>query len=197
MASRKEILHAVAIFNPRTVSSENLIEKEDYQLDERVFGRFKFSSMILGLFIGFFIQFSTLGANFLVITIWGEAVITKSKRDIVIFSLLWSFFTSAMAIVILGFLRNVVSISFHAIRRQSEDLLDDMILHMECRFVIGALVGVCLAWTMTDILLGMKAQILYSLITLVVALFWCRVMMWCFASKKPEKKSLEEPLLIV
>ena len=195
MSPRKEVFQAV-VYDPSSDTTEPFIQ-HDHHLNERVFGRFKVASMILGLFIGFFIQFSTLGANFLVITIWGEDVITKSKRDIVMFSLLWSFFTSAMAIVILGFLRNLVTISYNAIRRESEDLLEDMILHMECRFVVGALIGVCLAWTMTDILLGMKAQILYSLITLVVALFWCRVMMWCFASEKSEKKSIEEPLLIV
>jgi hypothetical protein len=93
-------------------------------LDDRVFGKFKLSSLILGLLIGFFIQFSTLGANFLVITIWGEDVITKSKTDIVMFSLLWSFFTSAMAIIILSFLRNLVTITFNAISSQSQDLLE-------------------------------------------------------------------------
>jgi hypothetical protein len=93
-------------------------------LDDKVFGKFKLSSLILGLLIGFFIQFSTLGANFLVITIWGEDVISKSKTDIVMFSLLWSFFTSAMAIIILSFLRNLVTITFNAISSQSQDLLE-------------------------------------------------------------------------
>lgn len=184
-------------------------EDTDNRLDAAAFGRFKFSALLLGLLVGFFIQFSTLGANFLVITIWGEDVVTKSKTDIVIFSLLWSFFTSAMAIVILGFLRNLVTITYTAavsggsrsrVRQSDSDLLEDMILHMECRFVVGALVGVCLAWTMTDILLGMKAQIVYSLVTLGVALFWCKIMMLCFSSpknKQSSSSSLEQPLLIV
>jgi len=166
-------------------------------LDGPVFGKFKLSSLILGLLVGFFIQFSTLGANFLVITIWGDDVISKSKRDIVVFSLLWSFFTSAMAIVILGFLRTLVGITFSVFgrngkkqrpsqNRKDDDLLEDMVLHMECRFVVGALVGVCMAWTITDLLLGMKAQILYSVITLCVALCWCRIMMSCFTASEVE-----------
>jgi hypothetical protein len=171
---------------------------EDATLEEKAFGSFKFSSLLLGLFVGFFIQFSTLGANFLVITIWGEDVVTKSKTDIVVFSLIWSFFTSAMAIVILGFLRNLVTITYTAVAGRSEDLLEDMILHMECRFVVGALVGVCMAWTMTDILLGMRAQICYSILTLIVALFWCKVMMMCFSTtKQTTRRSDPQYMMIV
>jgi hypothetical protein len=190
-----------------------------------LFGKFKLSALMLGLLVGFFIQFSTLGANFLVITLWGEDVISKSKSDIVVFSLLWSFFTSAMAIVILSFLRTLVTITYNAVSAQSEDLLEvssnrsptvadgvqakansltrivsdlqEMVLHMECRFVVGALVGVCLAWTMTDIVLGMRAQILYSLLTLLVALFWCRVMMHCFSSKASKDISASDEIITV
>lgn len=169
-----------------------LSTEETPQLDDPIFGKFKLSSLVLGLLVGFFIQFSTLGANFLVITIWGEDVISKSKRDIVIFSLLWSFFTSAMAIIILGFLRTLVGITFAVFRQQhDEELLEDMVLHMECRFVVGALVGVCMAWTVTDLLLGMKAQILYSVITLCVALCWCRIMMVCFTVTENKKHDNE------
>ena len=62
--------------------------------------------------------------------------------------------------------------------------------------VVGALVGVCLAWTMTDLLLGMKAQIMYSLVTLGVALFWCQIMIKCFVSSE-RKTERSEPLMIV
>jgi hypothetical protein len=187
--------------NEPLIAAGDAEEDEDYRLEEKSFSRFKFSSTLLGLLVGFFIQFSTLGANFLVITIWGEDVVTKSKADIVIFSLLWSFFTSAMAIVILSFLRNLVTITYSAIGGRSKDLLEEMVLHMECRFVVGALVGVCLAWTMTDILLGMRAQIVYSLFTLVVALFWCKVMMMCFATDGRQSSShrskAEQTLMLV
>jgi hypothetical protein len=174
--------------NEPLIAAGDAEEDEDHTLEEKAFSRFKFSALLLGLLVGFFIQFSTLGANFLVITLWGEDVVTKSKTDIVVFSLLWSFFTSAMAIVILGFLRNLVTITYSAVGGRSADLLEEMVLHMECRFVVGALVGVCLAWTMTDVLLGMRAQIVYSLVTLVVALVWCKIMMICFATdSKPTK----------
>jgi hypothetical protein len=186
-------------------SSEPLLEedeKEQHQpvpkLDDTMFRKFKASSLVLGLMVGFFIQFSTLGANFLMITLWGEDVMTKSKHDIVVFSLVWSFFTSAMAIVILGFLRNIIT----TVTTQD---VDELVLHMECRFVVGALIGVCFAWTATDMVLGMRAQIVYSLVTLTVALAWCRVMMWCFTTtttteeeeSKTDKKQIPDVLHIV
>ena len=105
--------------------------------------------------VGFFIQFSTLGANFLVIQIWGEDILNKSRNDIVCFSLLWSFFTSAMAIIILAFLRNIVSIAYLSVFQRSQQLVEEMVLNLECRFVVGALIGVCTAWTITDALMGM------------------------------------------
>lgn len=189
MSPIKNELYVAEPFNMSEESNESpLITKEDSDeelvLHKEQSNSFKRSAIILGLLVGFFIQFSTLGANFLVITIWGDDVVSKSKSDIVTFSLMWSFFTSAMAIVILGFLRNLVTIAFGAVSSpltdKHESLLEDMVLHMECRFVVGALVGVCMAWTMTDIFLGMKAQIIYSVVTLVVALIWCRIMMHCF-----------------
>jgi hypothetical protein len=159
--------------------------KQQEQKVNLEFGKFKRSSLFLGLMVGFFIQFSTLGANYLVISIWGEEVLSSSKQDIVIFSLLWSFFTSTMAIVILAFLRNLVSSTYS---RESPEL-DDMILHMECSFVVGALVGVCVAWAATDVILGMSAQIVYSLVTLVIALAWCRIMMYFFTKANDEEEN--------
>jgi hypothetical protein len=158
------------------------------------FGRFKRSSLLLGLLVGFFIQFSTLGANYLVISIFGDDVLTSSRSDILLFSFVWSFFTSALAILLLSFLRNIVTSSY-ATGDHEEDEIDDMVLHMECRFVVGALVGVCMAWSATDIVLGMSGQIVYSLGTLAVALAWCKVMMWCFSPR--EIHDDEETVMIV
>jgi hypothetical protein len=66
---------------------------------------------------------------------------------------------------------------------------------MECRFVVGALVGVCMAWAATDVVLGMSGQIVYSLGTLAVALAWCKFMMWCFAPREIDDN--EEVIMIV
>ena len=61
-----------------------------------LFGAFKNHSLIIGLLVGFFVQFSTLGANFLVIALWENDLMSRSKTEIVILSLVWSAFTSFM-----------------------------------------------------------------------------------------------------
>jgi hypothetical protein len=148
--------------------------------------------LCLGLLVGFFIQASTLGANYLVVTVSGEDVMTTSKKDIVLFSLLWSLFTSGLAIVILAFLRNLVRVTYETDNEEQNDQLDDMILHMECRFVVGALIGVCTAWALTDLILGLSVQIVYSFLTLGVALAWCKLMMWCFTYPEEEEEDYEQ-----
>jgi hypothetical protein len=160
------------------------------RLDDMLFARFKLSALLMGVLVGFFIQFSTLGANFLVINIWGEDILNKSRNDIVCFSLIWSFFTSAMAILVLAFLRNIVSIAYLSVLKKSQEMVEEMVLHLECRFVVGALIGVCTAWTITDALMGMQAQIVYSMVTLGVALLWCRIMMSCVGNSR--RVSFEE-----
>ena len=184
-------------------SNEPLLEKSSKQQQQTpliapaAFQQFKNSSLYLGLLVGFFIQASTLGANYLVISVSGEDAMTTSKHNIVLFSLFWSLFTSSLAIIILAFLRNLVRATYETDEDNNEDdsrndQLDDMILHMECRFVVGALVGVCMAWALTDMILGLSVQIVYSFVTLFVALGWCRLMMWCFGSELEDDEEDEE-----
>jgi hypothetical protein len=139
------------------------------------FSRFKACSLVLGIVVGFFIQFSTLGANYLALTFMGDAILSVTQRDLIVFSLIWSLVTSLMAIAVLAFLRNLINTTY-----VGQDI-DDVVLHMECRYVIGALIGVCTAWAATDIALGMTGQVIYSVVTLIVSLLWCRVMMYIFS----------------
>ncbi len=43
----------------------------------------------------------------------------------------------------------------------------DGLVHGMPSYVVGALVGLSLAWTMAAVLLGMRAQTMYSLVTLL------------------------------
>lgn len=172
--------------------AEPLLKRKAALFNVEQNGRFKMSSLCLGLLVGFFIQASTLGANYLVVTISGEDVMTTSKKDIVLFSLLWSLFTSGLAIVILAFLRNLVRATYETDNEEQNDQLDDMILHMECRFVVGALIGVCSAWALTDLILGLSIQIVYSFVTLGAALAWCKLMMWCFSYPEDNDEPIDQ-----
>jgi hypothetical protein len=182
-------------------SNKKLQPKNDDAVDMPLVGAFKTHAMIIGVLVGFFVQFSTLGANFLVIAMWEnnlharsntEIIIPRTKLEIIILSLLWSTFTSFLAIMTLGFLRSVITIVFQATiapqRRgpAADAMLDEVILQLEYRYVVGALVGVCLAWTVTDFILGMSIEILFSFITLIISLLWCKLMMHCFS--KDEKQ---------
>jgi hypothetical protein len=133
------------------------------------FSRFKFSALLLGLLAGFGMQFSIVGAHLLVITLSGEDLATNSKTKLVVFYLLWSFFTAAIAISSLRFLRNFVTITYWTVAGRSKDLLEQMVLH----FCFS--VGICLAWTTTGAILGMRTQTGYTLAILVVALVWCKI----------------------
>jgi hypothetical protein len=159
--------------------------EEDHRLQEKALSRFKFSSLLLGLIVGFFYQFSTLGIKYLVITIWGEDLGTKSMADLFVIILLCSFFYSASVFVILRFLRNLVAITYSASRGRSKDLLEEIVLHMDSGFVVGTLVGISLFWTMAAVLWGTRAHIMpmYSLVSLLVgAFFWRKIMIMYFTT---------------
>ena len=96
-----------------------------------------------------------------------------------------------MAILVLSFLRNLIETTYLG------DDIEDIILNMECRYVVGALIGVCAAWAATDVALGMSGQVIYSVITLIVALTWCRVMMCFFGKSESEPKYNESSVEIM
>jgi hypothetical protein len=149
-------------------------EEEGHRLDEKAFSRFKFSALLLGLLVGFGMQFSIVGAHLLVITLSGEDLATNFKTRVVI-SLLWSFFTAAIAISNLRFLRNFVAITYWTAGGRSKDLL---LLHI--RFSVG----ICLGWTTIGATLGMQTQTGYTLAILVVALVSSKIVVM-YADSKP------------
>jgi hypothetical protein len=186
MSPRNEVFEAIS-FDASSDASEPLIaagdaEERDHRLEDKVVSRFKFLYRLLGLLVGFFCQFSTLLVNFLLITIWGVDIVTKSKTDAFVFSLLCTFFFSAIVFVISGFLRNRVAITYSAVGGRSKELLDEMVLYMESDFAVGFLLGLSLAFTMAAVRLGMSAQTVYFLVALlVVAFFWYKILIMCFA----------------
>jgi hypothetical protein len=195
MSPRNEVFEAIS-FDASSDASEPLIaagdaEERDHRLEDKVVSRFKFLYRLLGLLVGFFCQFSTLLVNFLLITIWGVDIVTKSKTDAFVFSLLCTFFFSAIVFVISGFLRNRVAITYSAIGGRSNEVLDEMVLHMENHFFVGFLVGISLVCTMAAVRLGMLAQTVYFLVALlVVNLFWYKIIMMRFATNiKPSSSS--------
>jgi hypothetical protein len=155
---------------------------EDHRLEENAFSRFEFSALLLGFIHAvFFMRFSVMGAHLLDITLSGGDLATRSKTNVAAFSLLWSFFTGAMAIASLGFLRNLVTITYSAVGGRSTYLSEEMVLRMEYSFLVGG----CLACFMVGVLLReSRAQTGCFLVMLVVALFVYKIMVMCFAKDK-------------
>jgi hypothetical protein len=200
MSLRNEIFQTIP-FDASSDANEPLIavgdpEEEDHRLQEKALSRFKFCSPLLGLLVGFFAYSSAMGGTYLVITMWGEDVATKSKTDTFVVSLLCSFLFLAIVFVILGFLRNLVAITYSAIRGYSKDLPEEMVLHMEYRFVMGSLVGISLFWTMAAVLWGTTAQTVYCQAVLVVAFFWCKIMMMYFATNTNPSSSRQSMMAV-
>jgi hypothetical protein len=159
---------------------------------DQVLSRFKVCSLALGLLVGFFIQLSSLGANFLWTSLYGnnegsgDGFLLAQHHKIVIFSLGWSFFTSTLGVLILCLLGQLVLLALKAVPHDNErydyveNLQYKLKLRLECYFAVGSLVGVCLAWTCTDIALGFKAHTCQSIATLGAAMLWCKLMSRCF-----------------
>ena len=134
-----------------------------------------------------------------ILEVWGEEFAHTSRNQIILFSLVWSFVTSALAIMMLGFLRALISSFFRSLPLEAravhlaEKIHSDMIENLEVLFVIGALVGVSLAWVVTDMILGMQPQVNISLVTLGMALLRCKAVMSCRSRDEENEKDEENP----
>jgi hypothetical protein len=178
---------------------------------------FQTYSLALGTVVGFFIQFSSLGANFLFTVLYGIAAeqqqhvtataatavsststspaatmsLSMQPTAIVYFSFGWSFLTSCMGVLILVLLRNLVLLAWSNLDQEQYEqqqqkrstrglstsvpaLLAHLLWCMESSFATGALLGVNVAWIVTDTLLGLQDHWMDSILALGVALFWCK-----------------------
>jgi uncharacterized membrane protein len=168
---------------------------------ESMHGEFKFKGICIGLLIGFFIQFSSLGASFLLDALYGgssehhnhdssNSRLAISKKELLSFSLAWSFLFGTMGVMILLLLRELVLMVWQQQQQQAKqqqvtvvvvEWMERLCLDLEFYFAVGCLLGVNVAWVLTDLGLGFKAHIIRSLLTLVAAAVWCKVLAHCFA----------------
>jgi hypothetical protein len=195
MSPRSDVFQTIP-FDATSDVTEPLIaagdaEEEDYRLQETALSRFKFSSLLLGLLFGFSSQFSTLGVKYLVSTISGEYVVTT---DVFVNILVCCFCFLVIVFVILRFLRHLVAITYSAIGGRSKDLLEEIVLHMNCGFVMGTLVGINLFWTMEAVLCCVRAHIMpmYTLVTLLMGAFLWRKIMIMYLTTNIERHRLAD-----
>ena len=156
--------------------------------------KFHAYSLGLGLTMGAFMQLSTLGANFLVLSVMDPTVIKNSTLDTIGLPVVYSGLTLVMAMTVLGFMRNLVTLSYQSGSRSKglDNNFQELLTQLECRFVMGALVGVCVFWTATDIVLGMQQQVTFAAIALVLTLISCYVFGCCSTSDLTEGEEQNE-----
>lgn len=153
---------------------------------------FKIHGTILGVLIGFFIQMSSLGASFLLDSFAGEnesGRVQLTTDGLLVFSLGWSFVFGTMGVMILLILRRLLLLVCSSISTKFAHKLG---LMLEFYFAVGCLVGVNLAWVLTDLGLGLQAHVMRSLLTLAAAAIWCRILACCFFSDRSLEESEEE-----
>ncbi|KAL7563965.1 hypothetical protein ACA910_017578 [Epithemia clementina (nom. ined.)] len=175
-------------------------EKQAEENVSKVHKEFKVKGAITGLLVGFFIQFSSLGASFLIDALsHGNKNMTTpviiSRQTLLLYSLGWSFVFGTMGVAILLLLRFLVGIVCDHIVSHSqqakseaddeevdeeEEIVDSWAMSLEFFFAAGCLVGVNLAWLITDVVLGLNALMWRSLCTLAVAGLWCFVLAYFF-----------------
>ena len=228
LSERNPCLHTAVVYRSPSESKATqttphrqlVVADGDAEEEERLFmpnlSGFKNCSLILGLLVGFFIYLSTLGAEFVGVMLWGREILAKSNAELIVFSLVWNFITTCIAIVILSSMRRLVSIVFLSSvprsRTNTEDVLCELLSYMEGRFAVGALVGICVSWNMTNCVLGMKPQVIQSCVILAIACLWCRVTLVLLGTpeeslihdkkneevtRDDEEDTLSEPLLAV
>lgn len=145
------------------------------------FSRFKSSALFLGMILGVFIQFSTVGAKTILFQIWGDNV---AQEGLVSFSLLWSIASLAMTVLVLAFLRKIVSTAAYtrmalngsSSSSSNKECVKELIRNVECRFVVGALIGVCVTSTA-------HVQIIYCSAAILLAV-WCKLVTSCLHAKE-------------
>ena len=165
----------------------------------------RFCSIIVGVIVGIFIQASSLGTSLIMTTLYGKDIYLT--QAFVIVSLAWCLVASAMGVAVMLLLRNLVVTAFYATNSSLQDeatletkenFMLQVIGNMEQCFAIGSLVGVGSAWLVTDFLLKMESHACHSIVTVGIALLWCKFVMSYPTKMKAidEKKSAMEPLLV-
>jgi hypothetical protein len=144
----------------------------------------------LGLIVGLSSQF------ILSFCLWTDHMTSPVLSNVILFSLVWSVLT-----VIITFLGCMALRSLALDEHEHEDDKFDVViskkhaleteqihLRMESHYVFAALIGICGAWILMDLVLDMPEQILPSLGMLIVALTAFSAIIYSF----PEAQCLEE-----
>ena len=150
-------------------------------VDAVISKRFHAHALGFGLTVGAFAQLSTMGYNFLVLSVLNEDFVKHHSAGMIVLL----FFTSAVAIIMaligaLRFMRIIVSLEYQrgrGTRTATEDedaaFQSIRITQLESLCRMWATLGECIYWTTPDLLLGADRHVTLSSITLMLGLMIC------------------------
>jgi len=161
-------------------------------LDKCMIGKLKYSCLVLGVLIGFFIQVSTIGASFLTNLPWAKGT---SDQHIAVYALAWSVITATASCGVMMIFRSFVEITFNLTFGRTlvydpskhDRVLDELVWYFECYFSLGVLISVTLAWVATSFVLGMPSTLVDIAITIALPVFWCVSFFVIFMTKDSKK----------
>lgn len=155
------------------------MEESNEDKNQRILPRFQQSSFLLGSLAGMFLQLVTLGVNYLALMLYHVDILSLSTHDVLLASLIWSAVSATLSMVFLSLVRTLVTSGLSS--NHSPRQVELWMVHLEVYFVAGTVSGVCVSWTVTDLLMGLGGPTcLCSLATLGMALICCRLLLVCF-----------------
>jgi hypothetical protein len=151
--------------------------------------RFRTVSLCLGMLIGFFTQFATLGATY-VVDLKADRGETLTTVDTFLLILLWSVATIAIALV--GFV--VVRLRFEA-TYEGDDMEGDFDT-VEVSYVNGMLFGVGAGWVATSTVLEATTSAPASLFGMSFAILLCWILVNFAASSRKPSVKISSPVTV-
>lgn len=112
---------------------------------ENMVGCLNFSSLLVGLLVGYIFQLSISGANSLYITIARNISSTITMRDIAVFALICSSFMDFSPFVVVAFLCELIAITYRTVPNRRNANLEEIIMQMEIQFLVGTGFGISFA----------------------------------------------------
>ena len=162
-----------ALKEPLLISSNPEVEgKSDaVQLDEALIARLRWTSLTVGFIVGFFVQCSTLGANFVLAILLGPQNddITGFKRQLIGFA--WSFLVGSSVVSIALLLGNLAA--FVLIKKLGcpGQQVSEALGYLAFMYFFGDILGIYTAFVGTETSLGVYDSV-HCLASLVVVVLW-------------------------
>ena len=143
------------------------------ELAQHVRSSLKRSHLLAGGFFGVLLQLCTLGVNSILEASWMLHSWPPSIFDVLAASLMWSCVSSLISLAALRSLR------CHTFKCYGEDKIDGkLLMQLDCRFVMGAVYGICFAWSLIDLANGSYFFLIANFFTTLVAWTCCYGLEW-------------------